>query len=410
MKHVAVNIEKLTKRYVTNIGTSQSKQITVLRDINLTIKEGERWGIIGKNGSGKSTLLKVLSGLVKPSDGQVVIKGRVNHILNVGDNFLPDLTGAQNALFFFRLNGMGSKQAEKALKEAASFAEIGDFLYQPVKTYSDGMYLRLAFGACLQLASDILIVDEVFSVGDASFREKFQRELHRYISRTSNLIVVSHDPREIISYCTHCLWLDAGEQKMVGEAQEVESAYYQEIARLEWSRDYERSLDEQSLIGNNFIKVENNLLSLNSVTIGPPSGFKEMTYESGVVFSIEIEKKKEQVFFHPGVHIYDYLMNNIMFIQPVADSEADQQIRSLENVVGKIKMEIVLPPKILSFGTYYMEVMFSKNTSSAAQYIELALKMPAKMVFKVSKGQIHDFSGSTFNVFIKPECKFHFEY
>ena len=376
MNDIVIEVNELSKQYDLNSEKGGAKVTTALKPISFRINKGERWGIVGKNGSGKSTLLKILSGIVKPSSGSASLVGSVTHILSIGDNFIPDLSGRENVEFFFRVNGYSRQKATEAFHRAAEFADIGEYVYSPIKTYSDGMYLRLAFSACLQLSANILLVDEIFSAGDASFQEKLKQHFSNKFTSAETMVMVSHNPEEIITYCTHCLWLEQGAIKLAGTAKDVESAYYYAMFKEKWEEDYKRPLLQNT---NNppkaFAPAENEYMKVTGFSCKAPEGATSITYESGLQFSMDIEKKQENLVLHPAIRVYDYLMNMILMIMPQANSDADRDMRTHKDTIGKMRFEATLPPRILTFGNYYAELIFAKNMTVIPWYLHMFLSI-----------------------------------
>lgn len=401
MNNIVIDANGLSKQYQIK----NDQMFYAIKDISFQVKRGEHWGIIGKNGSGKSTLLKILSSIIKPTTGNVSIHGTVSHILNVGDNFIGELSGKENTVIFFRLRGMNYREAMEATERVEEFAEIGEYFNMPVKTYSDGMYLRVAFAASLQLSADIVLLDEVFSVGDATFREKLKLHSTKQIGRAETILRISHSPEEIIANCSHCLWLEDGIIKMVGTAKEVETAYYYQMSVDKWKDAYERStkktIDQPQF---SFIPIENEYLKINSFTISAPLPETNITFETGIRFCIEFEKKQKKMVFHPCVNIFDYMMNPILMLIANSNLEADSIIRNHEETVGFMRYTVHLPPNLLSFGNYYAEVTFTKNAMEDSDFLEEAIKLPNNIFFEVKKGLIHDYAGAAANIFIKPKC------
>ena len=196
-----------------------------LKDVSFEVKRGEAVGIIGRNGAGKSTLLQIIAGTLQPSAGTVQINGRVAALLELGAGFNPDFTGRENVFLSGAVLGLGKAEMESRFDDVAAFADIGDFLDQPVKTYSSGMTMRLAFAVNTCVDPDILIVDEALSVGDAPFQAKCFRRLRQLIDKGVSLLFVSHDIGTVRSICTRALWLKAGHPEKWGEAKEVAREY-----------------------------------------------------------------------------------------------------------------------------------------------------------------------------------------
>jgi lipopolysaccharide transport system ATP-binding protein len=196
-----------------------------LRDVSFTIGQGEVVGLIGKNGAGKSTLLKVLSQITEPTEGEVHLYGKVSSLLEVGIGFHPELTGRENIMLNGAILGMSRAEVQRKFDEIVSFAEIGRFLDTPVKRYSSGMYVRLAFAVAAHLEPDILIVDEVLAVGDAAFQQKCLDKMRSIRSEGRTVIVVSHNMATVASLCERLIWLHDGMLKLSGPTAEVIAAY-----------------------------------------------------------------------------------------------------------------------------------------------------------------------------------------
>lgn len=206
-------------------GKSKGEKIWALKDVSFEIEKGEIVGIIGRNGAGKSTLLKILSRITEPSEGEVELRGRVGSLLEVGTGFHPELTGRENIF----LNGaiLGMKKAEIARKfdEIVAFAEVEKFVDTPVKHFSSGMYTRLAFSVAAHLEPEILMIDEVLSVGDAAFQKKCLGKMGNDAKEGRTVLIVSHQMNQIRRLCTRCLWLESGRMEKWGGTVDVVSSY-----------------------------------------------------------------------------------------------------------------------------------------------------------------------------------------
>jgi lipopolysaccharide transport system ATP-binding protein len=196
------------------------REFWALRDVSFEIRRGETVGIIGRNGSGKSTLLQLLCGTLNPSAGQLKVHGRVAALLELGAGFNPEFTGRENVFMAAKLLGLTHGQVEERFDSIAAFAEIGEFIEQPVKTYSSGMYVRLAFAVNAHVDADILVIDEALAVGDAFFTQKCMRFLRTFME-TGTVLFVSHDTNSVRSLCTKVLWLDKGTLVEQGDAKTV---------------------------------------------------------------------------------------------------------------------------------------------------------------------------------------------
>lgn len=212
------------KQVFARRGRKHYSEYWALRGVSFEIRRGETVGIIGRNGAGKSTLLQIIAGTLQPSEGMVEINGRVAALLELGAGFNPEFTGRENVLLSASVMGLSSAQITERFPAIAEFAGIGDFMDQPVKLYSSGMFARLAFAVAAHVDADILIVDEILAVGDAAFVQKCMRFIHRF-KRYGTLLLVSHEPGSITSLCDRAIWLDRGEIREIGSAKDVSQAY-----------------------------------------------------------------------------------------------------------------------------------------------------------------------------------------
>jgi ABC-type polysaccharide/polyol phosphate transport system ATPase subunit len=232
---------------------SSNNDFWALKDISFEIKQGEAVGIIGRNGAGKSTLLKILSRITKPTKGYVGMRGRVGALLEVGTGFHPELTGRENTYLNAAIIGMRKKETDRKFDEIVAFAEIEKFIDTPVKLYSSGMYVRLAFAVAAHLEPDILLVDEVLAVGDAAFQKKCLGKMGDVATQGRTVLFVTHQMNQIRRLCERCIWLDGGRLQKVGSTVEVVSAY--EAAHTSISLETARGGDDDHVAAR-FLKWE----------------------------------------------------------------------------------------------------------------------------------------------------------
>ncbi|TAF49046.1 MAG: ABC transporter ATP-binding protein, partial [Oscillatoriales cyanobacterium] len=192
-------------------GRQQYREFQALRGVSIDIPRGQTLGIVGRNGSGKSTLLQIIVGTLQPSSGQTRIQGRISALLELGSGFNPEFTGRQNVFFNGQILGLSRAQIEERFDEIAAFADIGDFLDQPAKTYSSGMFVRLAFAVATSVDPDILVVDEALAVGDEAFQRKCFSRIESLQSRGCTTLFVSHAASKVVELCDRALLLDHGE-------------------------------------------------------------------------------------------------------------------------------------------------------------------------------------------------------
>jgi ABC-type polysaccharide/polyol phosphate transport system ATPase subunit len=211
-----------------------------LRDVDLRLRRGTTVGVIGRNGSGKSTLLQVVAGIVQPTSGQVVVNGRVACLLELGAGFSPDFTGRENVLMYGAVMGLSRRAALERLPAVEAFAEIGDFMDRPVKTYSSGMFVRLAFAAAIHVDPDVLLVDEALAVGDIAFQHRCLRRIREFQAQGKTILFVSHDVAMVKAVCTEAILLEAGRVQAAGDPADVVNRYHARLASGEDAREWSR--------------------------------------------------------------------------------------------------------------------------------------------------------------------------
>ena len=215
------------KEYVVQLlrGKIKYEEFWALRDVSFTVDRGEVLGIIGHNGAGKSTLLKIIAGILKPTTGSVAVQGTVVPMLELGSGFDYDLTGRENVFLNGAILGYSEAFLKENYQEIVDFSELGRFIEVPLRNYSSGMVMRLAFSIATVVNPDVLIVDEILSVGDAEFQEKSRRRMMELMGGGTTVLFVSHSLDQIREMCDRVLWLDHGEVKMLGDAKTVCEAY-----------------------------------------------------------------------------------------------------------------------------------------------------------------------------------------
>ncbi len=218
-------LRRVLERPAFNVQPSNDPYIWALKDVSFEVRRGEVVGIIGRNGAGKTTLLKILSRITEPTEGYAEIRGRVGSLLEVGTGFHPELTGRENIYLNGAILGMKKAEIDRKFDEIVAFAEIEKFLDTPVKHYSSGMYVRLAFAVAAHLEPEILLVDEVLAVGDAAFQKKCLGKMGDVAREGRTVLFVSHQMNSIRRLCERCIWLDAGNVQMIDSVLKVVSAY-----------------------------------------------------------------------------------------------------------------------------------------------------------------------------------------
>jgi lipopolysaccharide transport system ATP-binding protein len=209
----------------------KAQPITALNNVTFNVRRGSTFGIVGRNGSGKTTLMRLIAGIYVPSAGSVSVQGDVAPLLSLGVGFHPDMTGRENVILSGLVLGLSRKQILDKLDEIIDFSEIPDFVDLPVRTYSTGMYTRLAFAVAVSVNPDVLLLDEVLSVGDEAFAAKCHERIRSFKEQGKTILLVTHDPTTLLNWCDTAVWLDRGVLRMHSTANAVVDAYHAELKR-----------------------------------------------------------------------------------------------------------------------------------------------------------------------------------
>lgn len=215
------------KEYVTTTlkGTLKFNEFVAVNGLSFNVKKGETIGLIGHNGAGKSTTLKLISGILKPTSGRIISRGNIVPMLELGAGFDPELTGRENIYLNGAVLGYTKKFLDDKYNEIVEFSELGDFIESPIRTYSSGMMARLAFSIASMVDPEILIVDEILSVGDAHFQKKSREKMKQLMNGGATVLFVSHDLDQIEELCDRVVWLEHGKCKMIGDTDEIMKLY-----------------------------------------------------------------------------------------------------------------------------------------------------------------------------------------
>ena len=213
------------RRSLSRLQTRQAEEVIALDDVSFRVEKGEAFGVIGRNGAGKSTLLRVMARTLKPNTGRVVVNGRASTLLQLGVGFNPELSGRRNIYLGGLAAGLRRAEVDEIFDDVVAFADLGHAIDRPVKTYSSGMFSRLAFSVSMHLDPDILLLDEVLAVGDADFRKKSMGKMQELLERAGTIVFVSHSLPQVADFCDRALWLEKGRVRQIGEAKEVVDEY-----------------------------------------------------------------------------------------------------------------------------------------------------------------------------------------
>ena len=352
-----INAENLSKKYT--LGSRQpyslremltglfdraddsNRVLWALRDVSFSVNEGETLGLIGHNGAGKSTLLKILSRITKPSSGTASIRGRVGSLLEVGTGFHSELSGRENIYLNGAILGMGRAEIEKKFDEIVAFSEIETFLDTPVKHYSTGMYMRLAFSVAAHLDPEVLIVDEVLAVGDVGFQRKCLRKMRDVGESGRTVIFVSHDMQSITRLCKRVIWLKDGELRSDGEARHIVGEYLHEQSQTGAEKIWD---DPESAPGNEVVK-------LRAARVRTDAGEISSAIDIRHDVSIELEYEVLQA---GKVIIPSIQLNNEQGSCIFISHDWSAEWRHTERKVGIYKSTVSVPGNLLSEGTIFV--------------------------------------------------------
>ena len=220
-------------------GLSDAETIRAVEDLSFQVEPGEAFAVIGANGSGKSTLLKIVAGILKPTTGKMVVDGRVAALIELGAGFHPEISGRENVFINGAVLGLGRREIERRYDEIVEFSGLAEFMEEPVKNYSSGMYVRLGFAVAIHTDPDILLVDEVLAGGDEAFAHKCVRRIEEILAKGKTVLLVSHSLGLVEEFADRCLWMEKGRLKLIGEPRFVVDAYRQAVAREEGERHRE---------------------------------------------------------------------------------------------------------------------------------------------------------------------------
>lgn len=338
---IAGNIKSLLsgKRKTGNY----SEEFWALKDISFEINQGEKIGIIGRNGAGKSTLLKILSQITEPTTGKVTIHGSMASLLEVGTGFHPELSGRENIFLNGAILGMSRNEIESKFDEIVAFAEVEKFLDTPVKRYSSGMYVRLAFSVAAHLDPDILIIDEVLAVGDAAFQKKCLNKIEEISGRGKTVLFVSHNMSTVMKLCDKAILLNGGKMEAWGEVEKVVDKYFRSnmgtSARRIWDREAKKGENEIVRLLETRVHDENFQIHEN-YDITKPIGIS-MDYE--VLNDGEKYTHSFNVYNEDGVHLFSS-----------HDTEFDMNDRSGRK--GAFTTTMWIPGNLLAEGNHIISV------------------------------------------------------
>ena len=384
--NIYIDKRKSLKEKILFPKSNKYTERVVLEDVSLKVKKGEVIGLIGNNGCGKSTLLKLISKIMYPEKGSVEVKGRVSSLIELGAGFHPDMSGRENIYTNAAILGLSKKQIEEKISQIIDFSELGDFIDNPVRTYSSGMYMRLAFAVAINVDADILLIDEILAVGDVVFQKKCFNKLKEIKEKGTTIVIVSHSLGQIEKICDKSYWIDEGKIVCEGIPKEVHKKY---LEFMNNSEIYEELEEEENVLEEVEIKEEippqkaekrwgNKEVEIAKVTLLDENNIVKDTFKTGEKVKIKINYKANKkiknavvgfaIFRDDGVNCYGTNTN--------IDKLKGITLNSEGEIICEIKNELLE-------GVYFLDVAFHTIDEVAYDYYKEALTF--KMVNNIKE-------------------------
>jgi lipopolysaccharide transport system ATP-binding protein len=352
-------------RYLTSTlrPPDESETLWALKDVSFEVEHGEAIGVIGRNGAGKSTLLKLLSRITEPTYGRARIHGRVGSLLEVGTGFHPELTGRENIYLSGAILGMRRAEVDRKFDEIVAFAEVERFLDTPVKRYSSGMYVRLAFAVAAHLEPEILLIDEVLAVGDAAFQRKCLGKMGDVATEGRTVLFVSHNLVAVQSLCRRAVWLDDGLLRESGESGQVVASYLSKTQRTVTAQEWD---DPQAAPGNDKIRIRR-------VTARPEGGRPEdpITMETPLVVEVDYWSAADDAALDVGWR-FTTEQQVVAFTTTSLEAANALEVKALRP--GLYRSSCHLPPDLLNEGGYRLTLLVYRNRGKIIFRLEDALE------------------------------------
>ena len=348
--------------------------VDALREVTFDVNRGEAFGLIGRNGSGKSTLLKLISGIIRPTEGEVLVDGRISALIELGAGFHPEITGRENIFINGIMMGLTRREIEERFDRIVEFAGIGPFLDQPVKTYSSGMYVRLGFAVAVHVDPDILLIDEVLAVGDEEFSQKCVAKIQEMKYRGVTLLVVTHQLDLVRTLCDRALWLEKGEMAALGDPVRVVDAYLQEVAGVRARVEEAEEDDEDESVDSEEPAEEERWgsgeLVLTRVALTDHQGRELVALGAGTPVAVEmdVDVREPQNDFVFGVGIFRSDGTNIY------GTNTDIEGFLSRRIDGPSRVRFVIPSLDLIGGNYRVDAAIHTRNGRAFDYRRGAIR------------------------------------
>src|SRR6185295_10330477 len=344
--------------------------ITALEEVTFAVARGEAFGVVGGNGSGKSTLLKLIAGMLKPTTGRITVSGRVAALIELGAGFHPEITGRENVFINGAVLGLSRREIERRYDDIVEFSGLGDFMEEPVKNYSSGMYVRLGFAVAIHTDPDVLLVDEVLAVGDEAFSHRCVRRIEELLAAGRTVLFVSHSLDLVAELCDRAVWLEGGRQRQVGSPRRVVDAYRQAVAEREGEAHRAElalgSLDETTGEPLRWGSWEAEILGIRLLG---PDGRERYHLESGESATFEIDVRA-------AAALTDFVFG-IAIATPRGlecwGTNTDLEGWASDQLLGEGRVRVVCPELRLAPGEYLVDVAVHARDGAPYDYRRKAL-------------------------------------
>jgi ABC-type polysaccharide/polyol phosphate transport system ATPase subunit len=366
------------KEKILNFGKSDSREFWALKNVSLNIIKGETVGLIGRNGSGKSTLLKIMTKILYPTSGSMLIEGRVSSLLELGAGFHPDFTGRENIYMNASILGLSKREIDLRLNEIITFSELGEFIDRPVRVYSSGMYMRLAFSVAISVDPDILLIDEVLAVGDSAFQSKCFNKIKELKGQGKTIVIVTHDNGVVEKLCDKAVWLHEGEIREIGIPKVILVKYMTVLSEMENDRlleqelIYEKSTESEQRQSINEADNDpvlknrwgNKIIEIQNVELLDHSGKPRKNFICGDPMDINIYYKVNKTYENAVFGIGIFTPDNICCYG--TNTYVDKF--SLNNMPNKGVIKFKIENLTLVSGEYLIDVAVHKDNGEPYDY------------------------------------------
>jgi ABC-type polysaccharide/polyol phosphate transport system ATPase subunit len=346
----------------------REETIPALEEVSFEVARGESFGLIGGNGSGKSTLLKLVAGMLRPTTGELAVDGRVAALIELGSGFHPEISGRENVYINGAVLGLSRRQIDRRYREIVEFSGLADFMEEPVKNYSSGMYVRLGFAVAIHTDPDVLLVDEVLAVGDEAFAHRCIRRIEEFLAADRTLLLVSHSLDLVAELCDRVLWLDRGHQRLTGDPRRVIDAYRQAVAEEEGAEHLAAARANQEAAGE-VLRWGSGQAEITTVRLLGPDGSERYHLQSGdrAVFEIHARAARPLTDFVFGIAV------NTPRGFECWGTNTDLEGFVPAELAGEVVVRVTCPALRLAPGEYSVDVAIHARDGAPYDYRRRAL-------------------------------------